>query len=990
MAQYGGGDGTAAQPYQIWSAEHFRMIGLRPGDWDKHFKLMADIDLSEIPREGLNAIGVFLTGDFSGVFEGNDREILNLAHDVSALFGRVNGPNAIIKNVVLKDVEMQGGKYVASLVNDLVEGTVSGCSVTGSLGGELTVGGLIAVVWAGGTVSDCHAKCLVGGKQRTGGLVGSSSGCIINCSSDSVVFGTRDTGALVGLNTGSILRSFGSGKVTGSTLCGGLVGDNHGQVYDCYARAEVHGTSGVGGLAGGNVLGGRIVRCYAAGILSEPYNAIGGLVGYHVHPDSYLADSLWDRQVSGTYYGAAKVLEGAPNPVNCHGYMTLDMHRSRFYLAKGWDFAGETANGVEDIWSIDEGKGYPYFAVQNKVYYVDAIYGDDNNDGLSASSAYASIYRAFRKAVSGDTIIVNEGLYQEDLDFAGRSINLRSWDPADISRTKSTIIQGSGSGSVVVFDGSETGECRLSGFTITGGHASLAGGGIRGNGTRAEISNCIIRGNVAENRGGGVHGLAGPLIACIVSENRADTGGGLAGCTASITNCLISSNVAEYCGGLNNCDGALVHCTIVDNFAVDGGVLNECDGTLTNCIIWGNSGDVLAGCNATITYSCFAGGSEDGNIDADPQFVNAGLKDWRLSAGSPCIDAGTDAGVFVDLCGDARPFDFPDVDNNGELPDFDMGAYERVNQIPVAYAGENVELYAGAGGIATVGLDGSGSYDADGDTLAYVWIWEIDGEVLACEGVNVVLELPRGEHVVSLVVSDGVDDSLPSEVAVKVLNAAPVANAGQDVVAYAWIDGTAEVMLDASASSDVNGDTLSYRWLLNGVEIATGINPCITLEVGSYAIELIVFDGWDTSEPCEVLIVITEAIKCIARIMPKTINLKSASRSILAIMELSDEVAGEGIDDWYGLVMEPGDVTARLWRLSNKGKMRQIFAFFDTQSVVDSLQSKGKIRVYVIGRLMSGQYFYGTDDVQVIGTGKAAEQRMPVQVDGRSAPLNKP
>jgi len=25
----------------------------------------------------------------------------------------------------------------------------------------------------------------------------------------------------------------------------------------------------------------------------------------------------------------------------------------------GWDFVGETANGTEDIWWIDEGKDYP-------------------------------------------------------------------------------------------------------------------------------------------------------------------------------------------------------------------------------------------------------------------------------------------------------------------------------------------------------------------------------------------------------------------------------------------------------------------------------------------------------------------------------------------------------------------------------------------------------------------------------------------------------
>jgi hypothetical protein len=37
-----------------------------------------------------------------------------------------------------------------------------------------------------------------------------------------------------------------------------------------------------------------------------------------------------------------------------------------------------------------------------------------------------------------------------------------------------------------------------------------------------------------------------------------------------------------------------------------------------------------------------------------------------------------DAGISEDIEGNVRPFNFPSVDNNGELPDFDIGAYETV------------------------------------------------------------------------------------------------------------------------------------------------------------------------------------------------------------------------------------------------------------------------------------------------------------------------
>jgi len=75
----------------------------------------------------------------------------------------------------------------------------------------------------------------------------------------------------------------------------------------------------------------------------------------------------------------------------------------------------------------------------------------------------------------------------------------------------------------------------------------------------------------------------------------------------------------------------------------------------------------------------------EGNIDLDPCFVQPGYwdccwvgGDYHLLPTSPCIDAGIDAGLYTDIEDNNRPFDFPDVDNNGSLPDFDIGAYEAI------------------------------------------------------------------------------------------------------------------------------------------------------------------------------------------------------------------------------------------------------------------------------------------------------------------------
>ena len=70
QAKYGGGGGTAQDPYSIYTAEQMNAIGAEPNDWDKHFKLMADIDLSQFTGAEFNIIGT-AADPFTGYFNGN-------------------------------------------------------------------------------------------------------------------------------------------------------------------------------------------------------------------------------------------------------------------------------------------------------------------------------------------------------------------------------------------------------------------------------------------------------------------------------------------------------------------------------------------------------------------------------------------------------------------------------------------------------------------------------------------------------------------------------------------------------------------------------------------------------------------------------------------------------------------------------------------------------------------------------------------------------
>jgi predicted outer membrane repeat protein len=123
------------------------------------------------------------------------------------------------------------------------------------------------------------------------------------------------------------------------------------------------------------------------------------------------------------------------------------------------------------------------------------------------------------------------------------------------------------------------------------------------------------------------------------------------------------------------------NCTFSGNSAAEGGAIfteNIISATVANCILWGDTPDEIAGATLTVNFSDVQGGVRGpDNIDADPMFIDPPDGDYRLRAGSPCIDAGDNtavsAGIRRDLDGNPR---FVDATLLGTTPVVDMGAYE--------------------------------------------------------------------------------------------------------------------------------------------------------------------------------------------------------------------------------------------------------------------------------------------------------------------------
>jgi len=180
-AQYGGGSGEPNYPYLIYTAEQMNAVGANQDDWDKHFILMPDVDLSTYTGTDFNIIGYYVDWDdnkpFTGVFDGEGKTISNFSYtstdkDYIGLLGHVSGV-AEIKDLGLIAPNIDGGtgNYVGALIG-LSAGTITGCYVeSGSASGDRCVGGLVGYN-RGGTINNCYSSVNVYGDAEVGGLVG--------------------------------------------------------------------------------------------------------------------------------------------------------------------------------------------------------------------------------------------------------------------------------------------------------------------------------------------------------------------------------------------------------------------------------------------------------------------------------------------------------------------------------------------------------------------------------------------------------------------------------------------------------------------------------------------------------------------------------------------------------------------------------------------------------------------------------------------------
>lgn len=97
---------------------------------------------------------------------------------------------------------------------------------------------------------------------------------------------------------------------------------------------------------------------------------------------------------------------------------------------------------------------------------------------INVPGDYPTIQAGIDASNDGDTVLVDEGIYVENINFNGHNIVLGSLflTTGDISYISSTVIDGDSSGSVVTFENEEDSTAVITGFTIRYGCTTYGGG----------------------------------------------------------------------------------------------------------------------------------------------------------------------------------------------------------------------------------------------------------------------------------------------------------------------------------------------------------------------------------------------------------------------------------------------------------------------------------------------------------------------------------
>mgnify|MGYP000258938491 FL=1 len=577
---------------------------------------------------------------FGGSFDGQGHTIHNVSITDSlspaGLFGVVQAGGSVRSLHVVGTVTPSGdGRSVGGIAGEN-NGAIEKCSFTGTVSGQVYVGGIAGHTGASGSILACETRGAVIGDSMTGGITGYNEGLLADCTNSACV-NVESTDPRLDLEDLDLTLTPDLSKLgqanTGASAAdtGGIAGYSAGTLSDCVNHGAVgyqHIGYNTGGVVGRSC--GQLLRCRNDGAIAGRKD-VGGVVG-QIEPYIQMdASPTYLSELNRQLYELKSLTDQAANDAQ--------------------DGAGDVSGRLNDM----------------NDYLKDAL--SDPQDPLAAITGFGSRLKDLNNSASGSVDTVADDL---------RDINSKF---NEVSNTVLAAISAASDPASVISDGSQgnidkitlgkTSACTnsgtVSGDVNTGGiagsiaieyeldpeddvSADLDGEYRRQYEYRAVVQQCANTGAVSAKRSntGGIAGRMdlGLIISCeSYGSVESDSGsyvGGIAGLTAatvrsSYAKCTLSGK--KYVGGIvgsgvaEKSDGSASTVTgcwslvdITDCQQYEGAVSGADTGTFTDNYF---VSDTLAGINR----QSFAGRAEPVSFDtlAAAEGMPGGMTTFTLS-----------------------------------------------------------------------------------------------------------------------------------------------------------------------------------------------------------------------------------------------------------------------------------------------------------------------------------------------------------------------
>ena len=488
---------------------------------------------------------------FGGSFDGQGHTIHNVSITDSlspaGLFGVVQAGGSVRSLHVVGTATPSGdGRSVGGIAGEN-NGAIEKCSFTGTVSGQVYVGGIAGHTGASGSILACETRGAVIGDSMTGGITGYNEGLLAGCTNSACV-NVESTDPRLDLEDLDLTLTPDLSKLgqanTGASAAdtGGIAGYSAGTLSDCVNHGAVgyqHIGYNTGGVVGRSC--GQLLRCRNDGAIAGRKD-VGGVVG-QIEPYIQMdASPTYLSELNRQLYELKSLTDQAANDAQ--------------------DGAGDVSDRLNDM----------------NDYLKDAL--SDPQDPLAAIIGFGSRLNDLNNSASGSVDTVADDL---------RDINSKF---NEVSNTVLAAISAASDPASVISDGSQgnidkitlgkTSACTnsgtVSGDVNTGGiagsiaieyeldpeddvSANLDGEYRRQYEYRAVVQQCANTGAVSAKRSntGGIAGRMdlGLIISCesygSVESDSGSCVGGIAGLTAatvrsSYAKCTLSGK--KYVGGI--------------------------------------------------------------------------------------------------------------------------------------------------------------------------------------------------------------------------------------------------------------------------------------------------------------------------------------------------------------------------------------------------------------------------------------------------------